>query len=105
MPGPVGRPRPLQTSSRARKTFGNGPPWRASHLGRRCANADDRPTRRRGQRVGTYRHQVGPSEGGTMKRVHKGLLVALVGGIAMLLAAGSAWAQSATPATSTGAST
>lgn len=33
-----------------------------------------------------------------MKRVHKGLLVALVGGIAMLLAAGSAWAQSSTPA-------
>jgi len=39
-----------------------------------------------------------------MKRVHKGLLVALVGGIAMLLAAGSAWAQSATPATSASAS-
>jgi peptide/nickel transport system substrate-binding protein len=39
-----------------------------------------------------------------MKRVHKGLLVALVGGVAMLLAAGSAWAQSATPASSASAS-
>ena len=40
-----------------------------------------------------------------MKRVHKGLIVALVGGIAMLLAAGSAWAQSATPSsTATGGS-
>jgi peptide/nickel transport system substrate-binding protein len=39
-----------------------------------------------------------------MKRVHKGLLVALAGGIVMLLAAGSAWAQSATPTSSAGAS-
>ena len=40
-----------------------------------------------------------------MKRVHKGLLVALVGCIGMLLAAGSAWAQSATPSSSASAST
>ena len=32
-----------------------------------------------------------------MRKVHKGLLVAVSGFITMILAAGGAWAQSATP--------
>jgi peptide/nickel transport system substrate-binding protein len=40
-----------------------------------------------------------------MKRVHKGLLAALIGSFTTLLVAGSAWAQSATPTSSGGAST
>jgi peptide/nickel transport system substrate-binding protein len=39
-------------------------------------------------------------EGGSMRKVHKGLLVAVSGFITMILAAGGAWAQSATPAAS-----
>jgi peptide/nickel transport system substrate-binding protein len=39
-------------------------------------------------------------EGGTMRKVHKGVLVILTGVITMFLAAGSAWAQSATPTSS-----
>ncbi len=36
-----------------------------------------------------------------MRKIHKGLLVTLSGVITMFLAAGSAWAQSATPTTAT----
>jgi peptide/nickel transport system substrate-binding protein len=42
-------------------------------------------------------------EGGTMRKVHKGVLVVLLGVITMFLAAGSAWAQSATPSSATSA--
>jgi len=41
-------------------------------------------------------------EGGTMRKVHKGLLVIISGVITMFLAAGGAWAQSATPSTTAG---
>ena len=39
-----------------------------------------------------------------MKKVHKGIVVAVSGFVTMLLAAGGAWAQSATPSSSGGAS-
>jgi peptide/nickel transport system substrate-binding protein len=44
-------------------------------------------------------------EGGTMRKVHKGLLVTLSGIITMFLAAGGAWAQSATPSSSAAGNT
>ena len=101
MPRAARGPHALQAPPRTRETS-----WRPSRLGckqpwtpmRRRSPSTNPASSPRRRYVGNRLERS--TEGGTMKKVHKGLVVAVSGFITMILAAGGAWAQSSTPTSS-----